>query len=163
MLHLPSWRWMHGFLATFAPACVSCRTYVRYTSCMNNPEIKHQSNVITVHTVGLRFTAQACRTELAPVLRRVKGATNSWGVQRKSEAKQTLERLRATSNLWSELCQKLKHTADIWAEALQSWTQLRLHFRCFKCIDLWTHTFSHSYLWGDLLYVTLLLYPSLTN
>lgn len=33
--------------------------------------------------------------------------------------------------------------ADIWAEALQSWTQLRLHLSSFKCIDwLNTHVFT---------------------
>lgn len=129
-------------LATFAPACASSHVHVRYTSCMNNPGIKPQSNAIIVHTVGLRFTAQACRTPSAHVHRCVLRATKN-KVLRKREAEQTLERLRATSNLWSGLWVKLKHTANIWAEALQSWTQLRLHIRSFKCIDwLNTHIFT---------------------
>lgn len=136
-------------LATFALAWVSSHMHVRYMSCTNNLRIKPPSNWIVVHTVGLCFTAQACRTPSAHVHRGVLRATKN-KVLRKREAEQTLERLRATSNLWSGLCEKLKHTADIWAEALQSWPQPKLHLRSLKCINwLNTHIFTFLPLRGQ--------------
>lgn len=85
-------------LATFALAWASSHTHVRYTSCMNNPGINPQSYSIIVDTVGLRFTAQACRTPSAHVHRCVLRATKN-KVRRKREAEQALEHLRAISNL----------------------------------------------------------------
>lgn len=110
--------------------------------------LRHQSNAVIVHTVDLHFPVRGFGTGWAGV-HRCAGRAIKNKVLRKTEGKETLECLSATSKLWSEICEKLKNTADIWAEDLQSWTQLRLHLRHTHMHHTHTHTSSHSCLFEE--------------